>query len=84
MRAQCITIFGKAVFLPGFRDRGVDASEICLLLARANATKAFFTPWMMEAVARRKDADKFMEPFEYVCFGGGKLYCHGDGEVTPG
>lgn len=70
---QSITVFGKAVLLPGFRDRGVDASEICQLLARANATKAFFAPWMMETVARRKDARKFIEPLDNVVFGGGKV-----------
>lgn len=62
--------------MPGFRDRGVDASEICQLLAHANATKAFFTPWMMETIARRKDASKFIEPLENVAFGGGRLALH--------
>ncbi|KUI55865.1 Acyl-CoA synthetase family member 2, mitochondrial [Cytospora mali] len=71
--SMCMSIFGKTVILPGFRDRGVDASEICLLLASSNATKAFFTPWMMEAIARRKDAKRFIEPLESVVFGGAVL-----------
>lgn len=71
--SMCMSVFGKTVFMPGFRDRGVDASEICQLLAHANATKAFFTPWMMETIARRKDASKFIEPLENVAFGGAVL-----------
>ncbi|KAI3391610.1 hypothetical protein diail_7040 [Diaporthe ilicicola] len=69
----CISIFGKTVFLPGFRHRTASASEVHLLLPYANASKAFFTPWVMEDIARRPDAAKFIKSFEHVCFGGAVL-----------
>lgn len=71
---QCISVFGKTVFLPGFRHRTAVASEVHLLLPYANASKAFFTPWVMEEIARRPDAADLIKPFEHVCFGGGESH----------
>ncbi|KAL2292826.1 hypothetical protein FJTKL_07888 [Diaporthe vaccinii] len=71
--AMCVSVFGKSVFLPGFRHRTAVASEAHLLLPYANASKAFFTPWVMEDIARRPDAAKLIKPFQHVCFGGAVL-----------
>ncbi|KAG6366016.1 hypothetical protein INS49_000192 [Diaporthe citri] len=73
MSHTCLSVFGKSVFLPGFRHRTAVASEAHLLLPHANASKAFFTPWIMEDIARRPDAAKLIKPFQHVCFGGAVL-----------
>ncbi|RYP05428.1 hypothetical protein DL765_009844 [Monosporascus sp. GIB2] len=74
--AQCamvLSVFGKGVFVPGFRHRSVQASDIYAIIENANITKAILTPWMMEDIARNPNAKDYIQPFEKVCFGGAAL-----------
>lgn len=49
--------------------RGAKPSDICYILDHANVTKAILTPWIMEDIARRPDAQRYIEPFEKVMYG---------------
>lgn len=71
MFLQCMSVFNKAVVIPGFRHRGVNPSDLFDLLPQAKCTKGVLMPWMMEDVARRSDGEKYMKEFEHVSFGGG-------------
>lgn len=74
MAATCalpMTIFGRGVLCPGFRHRALATSDIADYLRYANVTKAAMTPWMMESLAREPNAQRYMEKFETVLFGGG-------------
>lgn len=64
-----ISIFGGSVMLPGFRHRGASPSDICPLLDHANVTRAILTPWIMEDIARRSDAQHYIERFDNVMYG---------------
>lgn len=66
-------MFGKVAIVPGFRHRGVNPDDLFELLPKVNCTKGVFTPWMMECIARRPDAETFIRPFDHVAFGGGAL-----------
>ncbi|POS78668.1 hypothetical protein DHEL01_v202945 [Diaporthe helianthi] len=69
----CTSVFGKTVFLPGFRHHTATAIDAHLLIPYANASKAFFTPWVMEEISRRADAEELIKHFVHVCFGGAML-----------
>ncbi|RYP43923.1 hypothetical protein DL768_009554 [Monosporascus sp. mg162] len=71
--AMNLSVFGGGVFVPGFRHRGVQASDIYAIIENANATKAILTPWMMEDIARNPNAKNYIQGFEKVCFGGAVL-----------
>lgn len=58
---------------PGYRHRALATSDIGDFLNYATVTKAAMTPWMMEDLARKPDAQRYIESFECVLFGGGKL-----------
>ncbi|RYP29495.1 hypothetical protein DL767_006685 [Monosporascus sp. MG133] len=76
LSAQCalnLSVFGGGVFVPGFRHRGVQASDIYAIIENANVTKAILTPWMMEDIARNPNAKDYIQGFEKVCFGGAAL-----------
>ncbi|KAK7756796.1 hypothetical protein SLS62_001239 [Diatrype stigma] len=68
-----LSVFGGGVFVPGFRHRGVDAADIYAIIEHARVTAATLTPWMMEDIARRGDARRYIEGFDKVCFGGAAL-----------
>ncbi|RYP43593.1 hypothetical protein DL770_011588 [Monosporascus sp. CRB-9-2] len=68
-----LSVFGGGVFVPGFRHRGVQASDIYAIIENANVTKAILTPWMMEDIARNPSAKDYIQGFEKVCFGGAAL-----------
>lgn len=70
---MCMSIFNKAVVIPGFRHRSVSQSDLFDLLGQAKCTKAIFVPWMMEEVARSPDAEKFIKEFDHAAFGGAVL-----------
>ncbi|RYP77415.1 hypothetical protein DL771_001210 [Monosporascus sp. 5C6A] len=67
------SVFGGGVFVPGFRHRAVQASDIYAIIENANVTKAILTPWMMEDIARNPNAKDYIQGFEKVCFGGATL-----------
>ncbi|RYP38849.1 hypothetical protein DL767_002411 [Monosporascus sp. MG133] len=71
--AMNLSVFGGGVFVPGFRHRGVQASDIYAIIENANATKAILTPWMMEDIARNPNAKDYIQGFEKVSFGGAVL-----------
>ncbi|RYO79002.1 hypothetical protein DL762_008392 [Monosporascus cannonballus] len=68
-----LSVFGGGVFVPGFRHRGVQASDIYAIVENANVTKGMLTPWMMEDIARNPNAKDYIQRFEKVCFGGATL-----------
>ncbi|KAF3767061.1 acetyl-CoA synthetase-like protein [Cryphonectria parasitica EP155] len=70
---MCLSVFGRAIVIPGFRHHGVSPSDLCQILPQAKVTKGIMTPWMMEDLSRRPDAGDFIRPFEHVCFGGAVL-----------
>lgn len=70
---MCLSVFGKVVIVPGFRHRGVNPDDLFELLPKANCKKGIMTPWMMESIARRPDAETFIRPFDHVAFGGAVL-----------
>ncbi|CAN8102118.1 unnamed protein product [Discula destructiva] len=70
---MCISVFNKAVAVPGFRHRGVSPSDLLELLPQAKCTNGILTPWMMEDVARRPDAGKFIQEFDNVSYSGAVL-----------
>lgn len=49
--------------------RGALPTDMCPLLDHANVTKAILTPWIMEDIARRPDAQKYIQPFDKVMYG---------------
>ncbi|ROV93607.1 hypothetical protein VMCG_08113 [Cytospora schulzeri] len=55
------------------RHRALATSDIADYLKYANVTKAAMTPWMMESLAREPDAQRYIEPFDTVLFGGAIL-----------
>ncbi|RYO94510.1 hypothetical protein DL764_007829 [Monosporascus ibericus] len=71
--AMVLSVFGKGVFVPGFRHRGVQASDIYAIIENANVAKAILTPWMMEDIARNPNAKDYIQGFKKVCFGGAAL-----------
>lgn len=71
---QVISVFNKAVVVPGFRHRIVNPSDVPKLLPQAKCTKAVLTPWIMEEIARRPDAEELLKDFEMVAFGGGVYF----------
>lgn len=73
MCPQIVSVFNKAVVVPGFRHRTVNPSELAELLPWARCTKGALTPWMMEDIARRSDAEELLKNFELVAFGGAVL-----------
>ena len=71
-----LSVFGGGVFVPGFRHRGVDTTDIYSIIENARVTKAILTPWMMEDIARKPNAKDYIERFSKVCFGGGTYIQH--------
>lgn len=63
---MAISVFGGSVFLPGFRHRATAVTDAGLLLEHARPDKLTFTPWMMEEVARRPDADRLIRPLKWA------------------
>jgi acyl-coenzyme A synthetase/AMP-(fatty) acid ligase len=68
-----MSIFGGCVFVPGFRHRGAALADVCHIMEHARAEKAVFTPWMIEAIARRPDAARFITPLRWVGVTGGAV-----------
>ncbi|KUI71790.1 Acetyl-coenzyme A synthetase 1 [Cytospora mali] len=76
MSATCaiaMTVFGRGIFHPGYRHRVMSTSEIGHYLKYANVTKAAMTPWMMEDIAVKPDAQRYIERLDSVLFGGAIL-----------
>lgn len=72
--AMVMSVLGSAIFVPGFRHKGVGLDDVADVLAHANVGMAMLTPWMMESMARRPDAQKYIEPLKTVFFGGGTYF----------
>ncbi|ROW01433.1 hypothetical protein VPNG_07604 [Cytospora leucostoma] len=71
--AMIMTVFGGAIFVPGFAHRAVRPDEICDILEHANVTRSLFTPWMMETIARHPKAQSYIEPFDSAMYCGAAL-----------
>ncbi|RYP76208.1 hypothetical protein DL769_003679 [Monosporascus sp. CRB-8-3] len=71
--AMNLSVFGGGVFVPGFRHRGVQASDIYAIIENSNVTKAILTPWMVEDIARHPNAKDYIQGFEKVCVGGAAI-----------
>lgn len=67
------SIFGRGVLCPGFRHRTIGTADICDFLEHAGVTVAVLIPWMMEDVARKPNAQQYIEKLDVVIFGGGQL-----------
>lgn len=82
MSASCslqMSVFGQGTLCPGFRHRAMGTGDISGFLEYARVKVAALTPWMMEDVARKPDAKRFIEKLDAVLFGGGTFdsifYC---------
>ncbi|KAG6362237.1 hypothetical protein INS49_010467 [Diaporthe citri] len=56
-----------------FAHRAVRPEEICDILDYANVTRALFTPWMMDQIARQPNAQSYIEPFDSAMYCGANI-----------
>lgn len=67
------SVFGGGVFVPGFRHRAVNTQDVCDIIEHARCRTAIMTPYMMEDVARRPDAERIIKKLDSVYFSGAVL-----------
>ncbi|KAH8886201.1 acetyl-CoA synthetase-like protein [Thozetella sp. PMI_491] len=64
------SVFGGAIYIPGFRHRVPQARDICNIIEHADAEAAILTPWIMEDIARLPDSVNYIRRFAKVVMGG--------------
>lgn len=63
-------VYGKLIYVPGFRHRMVTANDVFPILEHSNAQEAFFSPSMIEDFARRPEVGKYLSRLDRCLYGG--------------
>jgi acyl-CoA synthetase (AMP-forming)/AMP-acid ligase II len=71
--AMTVSAFGGGILIPGFRHRPVnDVDETCDIIKHSGVTAGFMPSFVMDAIARRPDAEELIKRFNTVSYGNGK------------
>ncbi|KAI2626305.1 hypothetical protein GGS21DRAFT_267340 [Xylaria nigripes] len=69
-----MSVLGDGVFVMPYRNRSMSMNDpIPEVLLQSRATHGFLVPYVMEAVARTPDPEKYIKNFKIISFGGGDL-----------
>lgn len=66
-------IFGGFIWIPGFRHRMITTEDIVPILQNCKAEAAFFSPAMVEDLARRPDVGQHLSGLKNCLYGGAAI-----------
>lgn len=66
-------VYGGVVWLPGFRHKMTTTDDIPSILTYCNADIGFFSPAMVEDLARRSDVGQYLSGLKKVLYGGAAI-----------
>lgn len=68
-----MTVFGGAIYVPGFRNRSATKADMFNILDHAHVQDAFLSPSLMEEIASQPQAAHYFSKLRIVHFGGAVL-----------
>ena len=78
--AMVSTIFGKSIYVPGFRNHIVSKEHIFDIIEHAHPDDAFLSPAMLEDLANHPDCARYVSRLRTLFYGGAAIH-HAAGQT---